>query len=231
MTSFASVFAALLAAEILALPVRNSKEDCNDESRDQLQVVGVQAEVEDHLNNQIVDNRTKRYAEQTHRKVAENTAEQHLADDDSGKADNDSAAAGVDIRKALILAVQRTCQRNQAVGQHQTEHLDKINVDALRAAHVRVCAGRTDGAAERGTEEPVQQCDNHNRKDSRNENRVLNSHLLNVAQRNKQLVVVRIDRYICFFVHNAQVNGEQRQLCQNTGQNRRNTPYRYAEYR
>ena len=47
-------------AEILALPVRNSKEDCNDESRDQLQVVGVQAEIEDHLNNQIVHNRTER---------------------------------------------------------------------------------------------------------------------------------------------------------------------------
>ena len=68
--------------------------------RDQLQVVGVQAEIEDHLNNQIVHNRTERYAEQTQRKVAENTAEQHLTDDDSGKADNDSATAGVDIREA-----------------------------------------------------------------------------------------------------------------------------------
>ncbi len=75
---------------------------------------------------------------------------------------------------------------------------------------------------------------NHNRKDSRNEKSgfSIGQPFLTLRSETKQLVVVRIDRYICFFLSiMRRFNGEQRQLCQNTGKDRRNTPYRYAEYR
>ena len=43
------------------------------------------------------------HSQQLQSKVAEQLAEQHLADDDRGQTDHDGAAAHVDIRKALVL--------------------------------------------------------------------------------------------------------------------------------
>ena len=209
--------------EILALPVRDSKEDRNDKCGDQFEIVGIKTCGEDKLNNDVVDDRAERNAQQLEREIVENAAEHDLADDDRRQADNDRAAAGVDVCEALILAIQRARERDQTVRDHQTEHLVEIDVDALCAAHVGVRAGRADGAAELSAEEPVQQRDNHHGKHRNDKDRVLRNDFLDISQRNEQRVVIRIDRDVRLAAHDAQVDGEQRELRQDTGENGRNT--------
>ena len=73
----------------------------------QFQIVGVQANDQHHLDDQIINHRAERNRQQLKRKVAEHTGEDDFADNHGCKADNDGAAAGVDVRKALVLGIQR----------------------------------------------------------------------------------------------------------------------------
>ena len=86
-----------------------------------------------------------------------------LADDDSGQTDDDGAAAHADIRKALILAQQRTGQGHQTVGHGQTQHHVEVGVDALCAGHGGIGAGGADATAQLRAKEPVQHTDQHSR--------------------------------------------------------------------
>ena len=91
---------------VLALPVRHRKENGDDDGGQHLQVVAVEAQGQDDLDDQIVNNRAEGHAQQLERKVMEDAAEDNLADDDGCQADDDGAAAGVDIGKALVLRVK-----------------------------------------------------------------------------------------------------------------------------
>ena len=83
----------------VALPVRNGKEHSHDQGRHQLQVVGVQAQLQNDLQNDVVDHSADGHAQQLQGEVAEQLAEGHLADDDGGKANQ---AVGVDKYDLLV---------------------------------------------------------------------------------------------------------------------------------
>src|SRR5699024_899291 len=109
--------------KVFALPVRDGQEDGHHHGAERLEHVGVHLEPDDHLVDQVVDDAAHRHREHLEGEVVEHAAEQSLADDDGGQADDDGAAAHVDIGKALVLGQQRAGQRHQAVGDHQTDDL------------------------------------------------------------------------------------------------------------
>src|SRR5699024_7800288 len=143
---------------------------------------------QDDLDDQIVNNRAEGHAQQFERKVMEDAAEDNLADDDGCQADDDGAAAGVDIGKALVLRVKGAGQRDQAVRNHKAQNLVEVYVNALRTAHIRVRAGRADGTAERSTEEPIQQRNDNHSEDDCDHDRVADGKLLDIAQRDQHVV-------------------------------------------
>ena len=100
----------------LALQVRHSQEDGNDHSGDELQVVGVDAQQSNNcLYNQIVNDRADRNGEQLQTEVDENLAEDHFPDNDSSQTDNNSAAAHINIGKALLLCKKRAGKSDNSV--------------------------------------------------------------------------------------------------------------------
>ena len=148
-------------------------------------------------------------------------AKQRLADDDSSQTNDDRATAHADICKALILAQQSARQRHQTVGHSQTQHDIEVSVDALRTGHGGVRAGGTDGTAQLGAEEPVQNADQHRCDNDDHNDRVVESELLDPAQGDQQVVLVHVDGLIGF-AHDFEVNGIQRKLGQDAGKDGRN---------
>ena len=129
-------------------------------------------------------------------------------------------AAHVDIGKALVLRQQRAGQRHQPVGHHKPDDLVEAGVDALCARHVGVAAGGADAAAELGAKEPVQNGDKHRNDDGHHKDRVLvERHVLDIAQRDEQVVFVDVDGLVGF-AHDLEVDAPQCKLGQDTGQDR-----------
>ena len=72
-------------ASSLLAQIRNREEDCDDQSREELEVVRVELEPEDEHHDRIVYNAAKDDEQEPYRKVAalaENRITQNLADDD-----------------------------------------------------------------------------------------------------------------------------------------------------
>ena len=67
---------------VLALPIRYSEEDGDDDGREHLEVVAVHAQGQDDLDDQIVDDCAQCDCEQLECEIAENAAEDNLTDDD-----------------------------------------------------------------------------------------------------------------------------------------------------
>ena len=103
--------------------MRHRQEQRNHQRGEQLQVVGVQAEPQDHLDDHVVDDGAQGDSQQLQRKIAEQFAEYHLADDHGRQADDDGAAPHLHIRKALVLGHERAGKRHQAVADHQADDL------------------------------------------------------------------------------------------------------------
>ena len=75
-------------------------------------------------------------------------ADERLADDDAGEAPHHHADAHLHVGEALVLRQQRAGERDEAVRQRQAEHDHVVHVDAERADHLRVVAGRLHRRAE-----------------------------------------------------------------------------------
>ena len=161
----------------------------------------------------------------------EDFGEHDLADDDGGQADDDRAAPHADIDKALILRQQRAGEGDEAVGEHEAEHLIRVGVDALRARHVGVCAGCAQGAAALRAEEPIQQRDHRDGQRRQNEDRVGKRQHTRVAGGDEQRIIVDADRHIRLAAEDAQVDGIERKLGQNARQNRRDAHERVENAR
>ena len=168
------------------------------------------------LNDNIVDHAAQHRCQQAQSKVFEQLAKDHIANDHGRQADNDSAAAHVNIRKALILGQQTAGQCHNAVGEHQSQHLVEPGVDAVGAGHGLVAPGGAHAGAQFCAEEPVQQPNDHQRKSTADENG-----FGNIPQGYQDPVFINIQRHIGTTAHNPQVYGIQRQLGQNTCQDRR----------
>ena len=157
--------------------------------------------------------------------VVEQLAEDHLTDDDGSQTDNDSATAHVDVAGALILGQQRAGERHKTVREHQAQHDIGVGVDALRARHVGVCAGCAQGAAALRAEEPVQKRDHAECEKKQHWQRIFQTQVTHKALRHHQRVFIHADGLIGFAVHDAQVNGIERKLRQNAGQDRGNAAF------
>ena len=72
-------------------------------------------------------------------------------------------------------------------------------------------AGGTDGTAQLGAEEPVQNADQHRCDNDDHNDRVVESELLDPAQGDQQIVLVHVDGLIGL-AHDFEVNGIQRKL-------------------
>ena len=83
--------------------------------------------------------------------------------------DDDGAAAHVDICKALILAHQTAGERDDAVGNGESQDLHVVDVNAERTAHGGVVAGGTEGGALFGPEVPVEHGHQRDRYDRRSQ--------------------------------------------------------------
>ena len=146
--------------EVFSLPVGDGEEYRHHQGGEQLEVIGVEiAQLEHRRNDHIVDDGAEGHRQQLQREIAEDPAENDLADDHGGQADDDGAPAHVDIVGAVILAHQRPGQGNQPVRQHQPQHLGPVGVDALGPGHVLVGAGGPQGRPQLPAKEPVQNGD------------------------------------------------------------------------
>src|SRR5699024_903732 len=99
----------------LILPVGYCEEQGDYECRQQLEVVRVKTEPEDHLDDNVIDYRADYAASELDGKVVRAVPEYYLTDDDRGKADDDSAAAHVHRRAALVLRDERARKGHDAV--------------------------------------------------------------------------------------------------------------------
>ena len=68
-------------------------------------------------------------------KLRNTRAQQHLADDDGGKADDDGSPSHVHVNCALILGKQAARHGDQTVCQHQAKHVmpDLVSMPCARA--------------------------------------------------------------------------------------------------
>ena len=163
-------------------------------------------------------------------------AEDDLADDDRRQTNDDSTTAHVDVGEALILGQQTAGQRDQAVGDHQAQHLGNVGVDALGTGHVLVSAGGTQRAAQLSAKEPVQHSDQHRAEDDQDQDGVIEGHIADITGRDQQAVLIHADGQVGFAAaraetHNAEIDRIQRQLGQNTGQNSRDAAGRVEQAR
>ena len=109
----------------LCAEVWHREEYRDDYRREQLQVVGIQPQPEDDNDDRVVyhaaDDRKGQRTEEI-QMLAEYRAGNNLADYDGGKADDDRAAAHVDIRRALKLCEQRAGEGDKTVRKHEAKY-------------------------------------------------------------------------------------------------------------
>ncbi len=131
--------------------VGQDERDEHEDRGDQLEVVRVETAAQRDRDEQPEEHRA-------HHRAGDDEAElprpdQRLADDDAGESPHHHADAHLHVGEALILREQRAGERHQAVRQRQAEHDHRVHVDAERADHLRVVAGRLHRRAEMRAEE------------------------------------------------------------------------------
>ena len=165
------------------------------------------------------------YGQQLQGKIAEDLAKDDLADDDRRQANDDGAAAHVDVRRSPgtgPAAPPDSATRPLEIIRPST--LCDVGVDALGTGHVGVGAGGAQRAAQLRAKKPVQ----HGRsppthKDEPANRRVVQGHIPDIASGHQQVIFVHAhaaDVAPCP-AHDAQVDGIQGQLGQNAGQDGR----------
>ena len=206
-----------------ALPVRDGQEYGHDQGGNQLQIVGVQTQLQDHLQHKVVDYGTQGYGKHLQTEVLEDLAEGHFTDDNGSQADNNGAAPHAHIGRALELGQQTTGQGHQTVGKHQTQNDIGVGVDALGPGHVGIGAGSADRAASLCAEEPVQGDDRHNGDDQQQRQGIADRQIPHIPLGNSQIVLIHAYGLVGLAAHDPQVHGVQGELRENTGQDGGNT--------
>ena len=208
-----------VAAGFSQIHIGQRQEDRHDQRGDQLQVIGIQTDLQHDLQHDIVDDGADGNGQQLQSDIAEQLAEDDLADDHGSQADYDSAAAHVDVTGSLILCQQGTGERHQTVGDHQAKHDVGIGVDPLRPRHMGVSACGTDGTALFRAEEPVEHSHDHGGQHDQQRQGIVQRQCTHIALAQQKIIFIYTDRLIGFAAHDPQVDGIQRQLGQDTGQN------------
>ena len=67
--------------EHFALPIRNGEEERDDQRRDELEVVRVQAELQHDLEHKVIDHSADGHGQKLEAEIREQLAEDDLADD------------------------------------------------------------------------------------------------------------------------------------------------------
>ena len=203
----------------------------DDQCRDEFEVICIETELQHDLQHDIVDDRADRDGKQLQPEIGEQLAEDHFADDDGGKTDDDRAAPHVDVARTLVLREQRARKRDQPVGQHQPEDDVAVRIDALCARHARIVARGAERAALLGAEEPVQHGDHRKGEDDQHRQRIVKRQLAHIALRQQQVILIHADRLVCLAAHDTQIDRIEGKLRQNAGKDRRNAAARVEQSR
>ena len=145
--------------------------------------------------------------------------------DNGSKANDDRAAAHVDIRRALKLCEQRAGEGDKTVRKHEAKYNVRVRIDALCAGHVLIRAGGADGAAALRAEEPVQKRDHAECEKKQHWQRIFQTQVTHKALRHHQGVFIHADGLIGLAVHDAKIDRVKRKLRQNAGQDRGNAAF------
>lgn len=78
--------------EHFSLPIRNGEEERDDQRRDELEVVRIQAELQHDLEHKVIDHSADGHGQKLEAEIREQLAENDLADDNGSKADDNRAA-------------------------------------------------------------------------------------------------------------------------------------------
>ena len=199
--------------------IGNSEEHGNDQRREELEIGGGKPRPDNDGKNEVVSHSAQRGGQKTQGEVFA-LAQQCLADDDSSQTNDDGAASHVDIGVALILRQQRAGKTDQAIGEHKPQYLHAVGGDALRPCHVLIVAGGTDSAAELRAEEPVQNADDYQDKNSADQ-----YGSGNLGAGKQQLVLGTADGEVAFAAHDVHIDGVEGKLGKNTGKNSGNAQH------
>ena len=122
--------------------------------------------------------------QQREAEVREDLAEDDLADDDGGKADDNGAAAHVDVARALILRQQRAGEATRPFETIRPSTIFEFVLMPCARAMWGVCAGRAQRAALLRAEEPVQDGDDRGCEEKQQRQGIVHRELAHVALRN-----------------------------------------------
>ena len=136
-------------------PVRDKQGNGYECRGEQLKVIGIKTELDDQSDDYIIDNGTYYDAAKPQCEIAEELAEQHLADNNGGETYDYGAAAHINGHAAEILSIERSAETDKTIGDDKSDDLHRVCIDTLSAAHIAVCSGCADRAAQFGAEEPV----------------------------------------------------------------------------
>ena len=210
----------------LLLQIRHREEQRHDQRREELEIVRVKPQPQNERHDHVVEHAAEHDEEQLHGEVAalfEDRLAEDLADNNGRKADDDRAAAHVDVRRALKLRHQSAGERHNAVGERKADDLHPVNVDALRAAHRGVGACRAQRRALLRAEIPVEQRNEHRREQKADADR-----LRHIARGDKEALAAVFPEHAVGFeacrlvrlhAHDAQIHGIERELRKDTGKN------------
>ena len=111
-------------------PMGNIQCQCNESCGEQLQIVRIQTHLDHQRDDHIVRDGADDHTGQTEGEIPEDLAEQNLADDHGGQADDDGAPAHIHGDAAQVLGIERTAEAHKTVGKDQACQLHGIRVDA-----------------------------------------------------------------------------------------------------
>lgn len=122
--------------EVFAFDVGNRKENGYDDGREHFEVVRFQAQQDDEIVHDVVNNSAAHNTDEADNEVGLNLQGNGQADEDGGQTDNDGNAAIVDVGRTLVLRQHCAGKDHDAVGNGKAHHLVPLHVYALGPAHV-----------------------------------------------------------------------------------------------
>ena len=120
----------------LFLDERECQRNGDEHGGKELEVVGRHAHFKHECNDESVDDGAENHGGEA--RLERLRGEEHLADDDGGKADHDRAHAHADVGEAVGLSDGGARESDKAVRDDEAENDHRVGVDALGAGHLRI---------------------------------------------------------------------------------------------